>query len=881
MNFIGAFLVKLRAYLGRRRYAQDLADEMKFHCEQAEQDFVGEGMTSEEARYAAMRQFGNAALLKDRSVEFVGFRFETLEQDVRFALRQLRRQPGFALLTIAILALGIGASVAIFSFVDAALLEPLPYANSNRLLDVAERSSVHTRSNLSHEDFLDWKRMNRSFVSLDAYVGTGFLLRTSGGTEPVPAGRATSGFFDTLGVQAMLGRGFRAGEDQPGAGKVVMLTYGAWMNRFGARSDIVGQSLQLDSDNYTIIGVLPREFSFAPRGMAELWVPISELNQCEKRRGCHSLFAVGRLRDGVTQASALADLQAIAAQLERLYPGTNLGQGASVQPLAELVVGFVRPILLTLLGGSLLLLVIASVNVSSLMLVRSEGRRREIAVRGAVGATRARLLRQVSTEGFLLSAVGTLAGLAVALLLVELLTRPVPKQVIATMPFLKLAGLNAHTLSVAGGVAIITALLLSLTPAVRLGLQSIHDGLVEGGRGSAGRMWQRLGANLVVVELAVAVVLLVGAGLLGKSLYNLLHVDMGFDNTHLAMANVQLPRNAYEQKPAKIELYRSIEERLGALPGVQSVALTSDVPVQCFCDTDWIRIVGKPFNGKHNEVVERDVRPSYVATLKAHLIRGRVFRDDEDDSKPRVTVINEALAQKYFPGEDPVGKQIGDGGLSPKSLREVIGVIGNIREGALDDEMIPGEYFSIRREADSGFTTLIRTSQDEKAILPDLVRTIHSIDANIGVYGEITMVDAIESTQSAVLHRLSTWLVGGFATVALILGVVGLYGVIAFSVSQRTREIGVRMALGAKRSTVYRLVMSQAVKLTCIGMAAGLLASVGTSLLIRKLLFGVHSWDVQTLSGVALVLGAASLAASFVPARRAASVNPTIALRAE
>jgi macrolide transport system ATP-binding/permease protein len=453
--------------------------------------------------------------------------------------------------------------------------------------------------------------------------------------------------------------------------------------------------------------------------------------------------------------------------------------------------------------------------------------------------------------------------------------------VVNSLPLLALAGFNAHTLLFAGGVAVFAALVLSLTPTLRLGFRQINDGLAEGARGSAGRMWQRLGANLVIAELAVAVVLLVGAGLLGKSLYILLHVDMGFDNTHLAMAYVQLSPKAYETAGAKVELYRTIEERLGALPGVQSVALTSDVPVQCFCDTDWIRIVGKPFNGEHNEVVERDVSPGYVSTLKARLIRGRMFRDDEDDTKPRVIVINEALARKYFPGEDPIGKQIGDGGLSPKSLREIVGVIGDIREGALDDEMIPGEYFNIMREGDSGFTTLVRTSQDEKAILRDLVNTIHSIDPNIGVYGEITMTDAIESTQPAILHRLSTWLVGGFAFVALILGVVGLYGVIAYSVSQRTREIGVRMALGAQRSAVYRLVMSQAIKLTCIGLATGLLASVGTSLLIRKLLFGVTAWDVSTLSGVAVVLGAAALAASFIPARRAASVNPTEALRAE
>lgn len=872
---------RLKAFCQRRKYWQELDEEMAFHREQAMRDLIAKGMNPSDAHYAALRQFGNATVMKARSVNVVGFRLESVIQDTRFAIRQLRRQPGFALLTIAILALGIGASVAIFAFVDAALIEPLPYTDSNRLMDVGERSNVHRRSNLSYEDFLDWKRLNHSFSSLDAYAGTGYLLHTSSGAEPVAAARVTAGFFDTLGVKPALGRGFRAGEDRPGAGKVVVLTYGAWTKRFGGRSDIVGQSLQLDSSNYTVIGVLPREFSFAPRGLAEFWTPTSELSSCEKRRGCHNLFAVGRLRDGVSDASALGDLKSIAAQLERMYPDSNRGQGASVQPLSELIVGFVRPILLTLLAGSLLLLVIASVNVTSLILVRSEARRREIAVRGAVGATHARLFRQFVTEGFLISSAGTMVGLAIAVLTVRSLARLVPAPFSSSVPSLERVDLNAHTLLFAGVVVVFITVALSLTPALRLAFQKIQDGLAERGRGTAGRIWQRLGANLVAVEIAVAVVLLVGAGLLGKSLYNLLHVDMGFETTHLAMSYVQLPRGSYEQQSAKITLFHSIEERLGALPGVQSVALTSDIPVQCFCNTDWIRIAGKPFNGEHNEVVQREVSPSYLATLKAGLIRGRIFREDEDDTKPPVTVINEAMARKYFPGEDPIGKMIGDGSLSPKSLREVIGVIGDIREGALDDEMIAGEYFNIFREADPGFVTLLRTSQDEHAILPEMVRTLHSIDPNIGVYGEITMTDAIGSTQPAVLHRFSAWLVSGFAAVALILGVVGVYGVIAYSVSQRTREIGVRMALGAQRRTVYAMVMSSAAKITMIGLVSGLAVSVGSSLLIRKLLFGVAAWDASTFVVVALLLFAASLAASLVPAHRAASVRPTDALRAE
>lgn len=881
MNFFLQFMRRLSLLMRRKRFRNDLDEEMAFHRDQVEKELIADGMTQRSAYSAAVRQFGNPTRLREQCHEMIGFSLETVVQDIRFAIRQLKRQPSFALLAVAILAIGIGASVAVFGFVDAALLEPLPYANPNRLLDVGEDSNVHPRSNLSYQDFIDWKRMNRSFSGFDAYTGAGFLLHTADGAEPVPAIRVTAGFFDTLGVRPYLGRTFRAGEDQPGAGKVVVLTYAAWLTRFGARRDIVGQRLQLDSDSYTIIGVLPREFSFAPRGAAQFWVPISELSDCEKRRSCHNLFAIGRLRDGVSMAAALGDLTAIAAQLERQYPGSNQGQGASVQPLATLIVGDLRPILLTLLAGSLLLLVIAGVNVSSLLLVRSEGRSREIAVRGALGATPARLVRQFVTEGILLASAGFAGGLALALWLMSLLAHLVPGQIATSLPFVELAGLNAHTLLFAALIAAATALLLALTPALRLSFERIQSGLAEGGRGSAGRLWRRLGANLVVVELAVAVVLLVGAGLLGKSFYRLLHVDMGFDPSHIAIVNVQLPDKAYETDAARLAIYHTIEQRLRALPGAESVAITDTLPVNCFCNTDWIRIAGKPFHGEHNEVVERDVSPSYIATLKARLIRGRMFREDEDKSKPQVILINESLARKYFPGEDPIGKKIGDGALDPKSLREVIGVIADIREGALDDEMLPGEYFDAYQQLDMNFSVLVRTEQSEGSILPEMVSTLHGIDRGFGVYGETTMTGQIESTQSALLHRFATWLVGGFALVALVLGVVGLYGVIAYSVSQRTREIGVRMALGAQRGMVYRMVMRQAVWLTGIGLAIGLACSVGASLLMRTLLFGVQAWDLPTLAEVTVVLGAASLAASFLPARRAASVNPNDALRTE
>jgi len=481
----------------------------------------------------------------------------------------------------------------------------------------------------------------------------------------------------------------------------------------------------------------------------------------------------------------------------------------------------------------------------------------------------------------LLTTISCVAGVFAAGWMMAMLTRLVPKAMADSMPFLHDIHLNAHTGMFAGAVCLLAALLMAATPVIRLPLKDIRDGLGDGGRAVAGRFWRRMGANLVVVELSVAVVLLVAAGLLGKSFYHLIHVENGFDTSHLATIQMTAPDSGYSKDEQKVALFREINRRLSSLPGVQSVGITSDLPVQCNCDTDWIRIVGKPFHGEHNEVDERDVTPGYLATLKAKLLRGRLFTEDDDASKPLKIVINETLAQKYFPGEDPIGQKVGNGALDPKSLREIIGVIGNVREGGLDDELWPAEYQAMYQGPDSFFAVAVRTAQDEKAVLPVLVKVLHEIDPNLGTFGEITMTDQIGNSQTALLHRLSTWLVGGFAAIALVLSVVGLYGVIAYSVSQRTREIGVRMALGAQRSSVYKMVMGEAGLLIGLGVVVGLAGSVGAAMLMGKLLFGVQAWDAETLIGVAVVLGISALLASYFPARRAASVNPTEALRAE
>jgi predicted permease len=574
-------------------------------------------------------------------------------------------------------------------------------------------------------------------------------------------------------------------------------------------------------------------------------------------------------------------MTAIALQVQRQNATGGRDLTASVVPLSEVIIGAVRPILLTLLGGAGLLLLIACINVAGLVLVRSESRRREIALRCALGATRARLLRLFASEGLLFAVFGNLAGMIFAAVIMQCLGRLVPRDMASNMPFLGNVGLNIHTGAFAAGVALSAALLLASTPVLRLSFQKMRDELASGDRGTSGQLWRRLGANMAVAELAITVVLLAGAGLLGQSFYRLLHVPLGFDPNHLATVRVTAPGTVSKNSEQMAALYDEIKRRVSSLPGVQSVGMTSLLPVQCSCNTDSIQIPGKPSNVEHNEVVERHVSPEYLTALRARLVSGRLFTEAEDASKPRVAVINHALARKYFPGEDPIGQRIADDEGGHPTEWEIVGVVEDIREGSLDVETWPAEYFPMSQTPNQGFTLAVRTGTEAGTLLPALVNTLHQIKPNLGVSDEATMNEKIEGTQAAMLHRFSAWLVSGFAAIALVLAVVGLYGVIAYSVSQRTREIGVRMALGAQRSSVYKLVMGQAGWLTLAGLAIGLVCSVGAALLIRSLLFGVRAWDMMTLAWVAVLLGLASMVASFMPARRAALVNPTDALRAE
>jgi macrolide transport system ATP-binding/permease protein len=869
-------------WLQIRKRNEDLERELRSDLELEEEEQRDHGLPPDEARYAARRAFGNTTLIREQTHESWGSApFERLLQDLRFALRQLRRNLGFAFTATIMLALGIGASVAMFAFVDAALFKPLPYLDPGHLVAVFESDKLFDRAPISYLDYLDWKRINRSFSSIDIFRGGGGLLSLSSGAVPVDSSRVSDGFFRTLGVAPILGRDFYAGEDLPGASNTVILSYAAWQKWYQGRPDEIGQKINLDGTPETVIGVLPASFNFAPTGGTEFWLPFNAKGSCDLRRNCHQLQGIARLKDGVTMQAALAEMKGIAAQLERQYPDSNRDEGADVETLSEVIVGEPRPILLTLLTGAALLLAIACVNVASLLLVRSESRRKEIAVRGALGASRIRLLVQFLLESMLLVALGGTLGIGVAAFAMSVLARLIPKFMVSHLPFLIGLGLNTHVLAFACGVALLALILFTATPALRLRLDNMRESLASSTGGSAGTLWRRIGANLVVLELAIAVVLLVGAGLLGKSFYRLIHVDLNFRPDHLAMVGVSVPQSLYAKDADLARMQRQILAKATALPGFESAGITTVPPAGFDGPIDWLRFIGRPYNGEHNVVNHRDVSADYMRTLRTKLLRGRFFTSTDDETHPKVAIINKTLAKLYYPGQDPVGQRFGNNDLAPDSIKEIVGVVDDIREGPLDSEIRPAVYAPIVQNESNSFTLIARTGPSEGSMLPTLVSAVQTVNAGLGTADPIGMEERIRVGPTAYVHRSAAWLVGGFAVIAFLLSVTGVYGVIAYSVGQRTREIGIRMALGAGRGSVRKLVLREAGWLAILGVALGLACSLGAATLMQKLLFATPAWDAATLAAVAAVLGAAAMLASYIPANRAAYVNPVESLRAE
>jgi predicted permease len=880
MKQLRVFFARLSGLLPNSRQDLDRADEIEANLQLHVDDNIRQGMTPDQARRVAMLKLGGFQPVKEAYRDQATLPlFENLIRDIGFAVRQLRKNAGFTCTAVLMLALGVCASVAIFAFADAALLKPLPYKDPKHLVGVYEKiEKVCPLCNLSYLDYLDWKQQNTVFSAFDVYNRQHLMLKTLSGSQQAFASRVSAGFFRTLGVQPALGRDFRPGEDQLSAPRTVILSYSAWQKNYGGAADVLGKHVILNDDATVIIGVLPRGFHFAPSEPTDYWVTLHPEGDCDLRRSCHSLFGVGRLKDGVSFQTALTDVTAIASRLERQYPLSNKEQGANLSPLSEVISGNIRPILLVLLAGACLLLLIAAVNIASLLLVRTESRMRELAIRSGLGASAGRITAQFIAEGLVLVAMGSVLGLACACWAMQILTHLLPADMLLSMPFLNDLGLSPRVLAFAGTIAFLAAVLFSFTPMLSFSLSQIRQRMSEGSRGSSGTSWRRLGSKLVVVELATAVVLLAGAGLLGQSLYRLLTVKLGLQPDHLVMINMAAPNANYSKDPQAIALERKVLAGIAALPGVKSVGIATKPPVTYQGNTTWFKIVGRPWHGEHNDTPCISVSLDYFRTIGATLLRGRDFNEADDLNKPLVAVVNQSFARQFFPNENPLGKRLTP--LSdPVVPTEIVGVVEDIKEGPPESQTRPTLYYPFPQNTDTNFTVLARTAGAESSVIPAMAAVIHGIDSGIVTMPGRTMTEQI--SRATYLRRSLALLAGGFAALALLLGVIGLYGVISYSVGQRTREIGVRMALGAERVSVYRLILKDAGGLIGLGLVMGVLGSISAAHLMESQLFEVSSWDVPTLGAVALVLSLSALLASFIPARRAASVNPLEALRAE
>ncbi|MBZ5531161.1 MAG: ABC transporter permease [Acidobacteriia bacterium] len=807
---------------------------------------------------------------------------ETVLQDLRYGLRTLWKSPRFTVTAVITLAVGIAANVAIFTFVDATLIRPLPYKDSQQLVAIYDtrEQTVASQFEASYPDYLDWKQQNQVFSSIAGYGGGGTVLRGEGAPVVLPSAVVSDDFFSTLGVKPILGRDFQPGEDLASAPETTILSYGFWQKHFGGKRDVIGRVVTLGRSQVTIIGVLPANFHFAPVADPDLWQTLHATDGLRDRRNLHWLNVVARLKPGVSQEKAAAGMKVVMEGLERQYPASNTKLRTALVPLNEVIVGQIRPILLLLLGAVALLLMIACSNVANLLLARALSRRREVAVRTALGASRWRLVRQMLTEGILLSLTGATLGVVLAEWMVRGFVAAIPQALLNSMPYIKMMTIDWSVLLFALVVALLTGVLFALAPAFQLSGKHIHDAFRDGARGSQSAGWRRFASSLVVAEVAVSMVLLFGAGVLGKSFYRLLQVDTGFNYRNLTSMAVVMPSAQYKTDAQQIAFYRTLMDRLQSLPGVQSAGITSTLPIGQG-NTSNVVVVGQPFTGQGFEANRRSVDTHYFQTLQAQLLAGRWFNESDNAQAPQRVIVNKTFADMFMKGLDPVVQQVRFTYSDKEKPREVIGVVRDIKEAQLDAAPLPAIYTPYLQDASSFLYLVVRSQQDAAASIPQTQAAIRQLDSNVVTFQEQSMEDFIQRSPVAFFHRYPAWLAGLFAVMALVLGSIGLYGLVAYSVSQRTQEIGIRMALGAQRSNVLQMVLLQGVRLIVPGVVIGMAGGIAAATLARSLLFQVNAWDPAIFAIVTVLLAAVTLAASFIPARTATKVDPMVALRYE
>jgi putative ABC transport system permease protein len=809
----------------------------------------------------------------------------TIWQDIRYGMRMLWKSPGFTLVAVLALALGIGANTAIFSVVNAMLLRPLPYQDSDRLVVLWETNPslanvfLRTHNEASPANYLDWKQQQTVFEDIAAYRWNDYNLTGSGDTpEQLTGNPVTANLFDVLKVKPLIGRTFRPEESDPKSDRVAVLSYGLWQRRFGGDANIIGKSLTLNGNPTTVVGVMPADFEF-PGAFSELWTALRFAGDQPPSRGAHFLYTRARLKPGVTLQQAQAEMDTIAARLRQQYPDTNADRSVRLVPLHEDTIEFAKTGLLSLLGAVGFVLLIACANVANLMLARATARHKEIAIRTALGASRWRVMRQLLTESVLLSLVGGALGVLLALWGVDLLLASVPKEFSLFVHGWNQIRLDKWVLAFTVAISLITGLLFGLAPALQASKTDLNEALKEGGRASAGHARRRFRGALVVLEVALALVLLVGAGLMLKSFMRLLEVRPGFDPHNVLTMYLSLPGARYDKDEKIVGFYQQLVEHVAAQPGVESAGVINYLPMGGSGGTTSFVVDGHPAPkpGQYPEANFRIASPNYFQTLRIPLIKGRVFTDHDKPDAPRVVLINETLARSYFAGEEPLGKVLRD--PDGKNPAEIIGVVSDIKHFGLDDAAEPYVYVPHTQAAETSMALVARTANDPVGMAAAIRREVQALDKDQPVYDVKNMEQRIAERNTPA--RLTSFLMAVFAALALVLAAVGIYGVIAYSVSQRTHEIGIRMALGAERRDILALVVRQGMTLVGIGLALGLGASFLLMRWLASKLFQVSATDPTTFAGVALLLAGIALIACLIPARRATKVDPMVALRYE
>jgi putative ABC transport system permease protein len=872
--------LRFRSLFKRSRVEQELSDELRFHIEKLIEENVAKGMTPEEARYAALRELGGVDQIKEecRDMRRVNY-IENLLQDVRYGLRMLVRNRGFAAVAILTLGLGIGANTALFSVVDAVLLRPLPYADPSRLVWATERFAFnHWASTVISPDFIAWKDRNQVFEQIGAFGGgVGANLTEVGQPARVSVTSITAGLFSMLGVQPVAGRTFLPGESKQAQRHVAMLSEGLWRSRFGSDPHVLGKSVRLDDDAFTVVGVMPANLRYPA---ADIWIPLA---LDEDMFSPHSprwiiLTVIARLKPGVRVDRAQSDLQLVTQQMDREYPPQDAPfraqERVEVIPLHALLVQNVRSLLLILLGVVGFVLLIACANVANLLLSRGALRGREMAVRAALGARRLRLIRQLLTEGLLLATAGSVLGLLAGLWGTKILKQLIPSNLPSDIH------LDLRILAFSAAIAIFAVLVFGFVPAFIASRTEVSEALKEGGsQAAASPATHQLRDLLSAGEFALSLILLVGAGLLARSFLRLAEVELGFDPHGLLLATVERPFTTGFDSPRHAAFFHEALERIRSLPGVKEAAVTTHYPLGHFNNTTlMLNVQGAENFRPPRPVPITAISPDYFHVMRMRLLKGRAFSEGDAHDAQGVVIVNESFARMVFKAREPLGQRISFG-PPPAAWSEVVGVVEDARDGALEQDPIPEIFVPYLQQPAFSMTFALRTSTSPPALVKPVREAVLGVDKNQPLSAATTLDEVIAG--SVAPRRFQMTLLGLFALLALVLAAVGIYGVVTYSSSQRVHEFGIRLALGAEGRDLLQIVIRQGAKIALVGVCVGVGGALALTRFLSGLLYGVKPTDPLTLLGVTLFLTAVALLASYIPARRATKVDPMVALRYE